>query len=653
MKSPALPFTGKEAGFLCLCIHLKGMVCRQRGVKPWVLNMRKLQKMNSPFTALLLMGLTFSCTPGRQGPAPGRQTTTPTTAQRAETTPEPVKATAQLQESFEESSNPQERKQLASEAVDKAMGVRDYAEAARWLLKLHALETDPAQRTALEGEFAELSDEKLSAREVREILEECEGTAFPAELLTYKLARIQYHVRDLSNSAEYLQKYLAQWPTGIYAKNAAELLGTIEARGRVNAQTIGVLLPLSGYWGTYGRWARQAIELAFQGSSVRLVFKDTKGDPARASQMVRELVLSEGVMGVLGPVLKAESSAAAVEAQRMGVPLLTPSRVKGVTEYGPFVFRNGITYRAEVAALVEYAMEIRGMRRFAILAPRHPYGEELTQHFWDEVEARGGEIRGIENYAADATTFSGQVKALVARDNLDARSDYHKALRECKKQPDSYRKARCREKARKNLKPLVDFDGLFIPDSARAIRMIAAALAAEDIIVEQDPRRLRILERTLGRKVNPVTLLGTGGWNSPKITESTGRTVENAVFPDGFFVGADNKQVASFVRAYREKYQGTPKLYPQAVFFDSAKILRTIFEKQRPQSREDLRTQLRSVHNYPGVTGKTSFARGNDAQKELLMLTIKNGSIQEIPKPDALPPQEAPGAKAAPGSKSR
>ncbi len=37
------------------------------------------------------------------------------------------------------------------------------------------------------------------------------------------------------------------------------------------------------------------------------------------------------------------------------------------------------------------------------------------------------------------------------------------------------------------------------------------------------------------------------------------------------------------------------------------------------------------------MTGKTSFVKGNDAEKSVRILTIKNGKILEVPPPDKNP----------------
>ena len=308
---------------------------------------------------------------------------------------------------------------------------------------------------------------------------------------------------------------------------------------------------------------------------------------------------------------------------------MTISVGDGLAQLGAYVCRNGLTNKVQAEALVRWAMDVEGMKKFAILYPRHPYGEELLHHFWDEVEKRKGEIRGVESYAMGDTTFTWQVKRLVARDQLGA--DYRKAKKECEKQPDAYRKARCQDDAKKNQKPLIDFDALFIPDYYQNVSMISAALAVEDIIVEQDPRRLKNIEKTLGREVKPVTVLGASGWYSGTLLERAERNVENAVFTEAFFAEADDKRTNDFLREYRNKHGREPHLYPEALLFDSARIFRTIVDAQKPQSREDFRAALRGVRDFPGVTGKISFSNGTDAERDVKLIRIKNGKFEEIP----------------------
>ncbi len=528
---------------------------------------------------------------------------------------------------------PQARRDAAQSGVEEALAKGRPLEAARWLTEAQRLERDEAERARLTARLEELVDRRLSPLELRELFEGMEEGHPAYEAVSFKLAVVLLHLGDRAGASERFAAHQGRFPAGRFVERVARHQDRLAAMTKVEPTKIGLLLPLSGSRAAYGRLARQAVELAFQGSSVRIVTADTQDDEAETAKQVQRLVLEERVIAMLGPVFRGESRSAAAEAERLETPLLTISAADDVANYGPWVFRNGVTTKAEAAALVRHAMEVMGLTRFAILHPRHPYGEELRDLFWDEVQARGGLIRGLEAYPSGSTTFTRPVKRLVARDNPERREDHQAALRACRDEPDSTRQARCRDRARKELRPIIDFEGLFIPDYAPTIRMIAAALAAEDIIVETDPRQLRIIEKTLGRKPDVVTLLGASGWNSPAIVDSTGRTVENAVFTDGFFSAADDELTARFVSAYKERFNRVPSLYPEALMYDSARILRSVLQNQRPQDRGSFREALRQVNGFPGVTGLTSFAGRTDAQKQLRFLTIQRGQISEVPKP--------------------
>jgi branched-chain amino acid transport system substrate-binding protein len=532
---------------------------------------------------------------------------------------------------FDAAASSAEKKDVASRAADGSIEAGDYTSAVRWLLKVRELESDPATKSRLEEEISELIDDRVDFRGIRQLHDDAKGSDFPKPLLTYKLGRVQYHARDLDNAKETLEQYLSSWPTGPWAEGAKGLIALIEARGDVKPNTIGVLLPLTGRHRSYGELGLQAIKMAFEGSRLQLVVRDTKSDSAVAGEMMQELALKEGAIAVIGPLFAFEAEPAGAKAQQLGVPLMTISVGESLAKLGPYVFRNGLTNKVQAEALVRWAMEVEGMKRFAILYPRHPYGEELLHHFWDEVEKRKGEIRGVESYSMGDTTFTWQVKRLVARDQLGRSKDFHDATKECEKQPDAYRRNRCKEDAKKSVKPVVDFDALFIPDYYQNVSMITAALAVEDIIVEKDPRRLKIIEKTLGREVEPVTLLGASGWYSTQLIERSERNVENAVFTEAFFAEGDDKRVADFVREYTKKYGREPRLYPEALLYDSARMFRTIAEQLKPPSREAFRAAVKDMRDFPGVTGKISFINGTDAERTVKLIRIKNGKFEEIP----------------------
>ena len=156
---------------------------------------------------------------------------------------------------------------------------------------------------------------------------------------------------------------------------------------------------------------------------------------------IEQLALEEGAIVVIGGVANAEAERAAATAEELGVPLLSLSKLEGVTEAGPFVFQHMLTAGAQARALADLFMGKRGLKRFAVMYPQVAYGVELAGAFWDEVEARGGEVRAAESYPIDRTTFTPLVKEMVGKRWLDERTDFVEGAREiAQKEADPFRR---------------------------------------------------------------------------------------------------------------------------------------------------------------------------------------------------------------------
>src|SRR5262249_49603044 len=150
----------------------------------------------------------------------------------------------------------------------------------------------------------------------------------------------------------------------------------------------------------------------------QLLIRDTKGDPAVAAEQVRSL-WEAGAQVIIGPILSAESVSAAVTAQSLGIPLIALARTEGITAIGPFVFRNMLTDSAQAKALAHYAIDVRKMKRFAVLYPEVDYGKQMMTLFWDYTVDKGGRFRGAEGYPYDSTTFKTYTERLVGRSDLE------------------------------------------------------------------------------------------------------------------------------------------------------------------------------------------------------------------------------------------
>lgn len=458
-------------------------------------------------------------------------------------------------------------------------------------------------------------------------------------LLAFKLAKIYYHTRAYDRSEEMLLLVGSRFPQSSYAGPAREFLELLRNRFAVNTQAVGVILPLSGKFKQYGERSLQALQLGFAGQTrIKLIVRDTQGDPALAAQAVESLVLEQHVIAIIGPMFSTEALSASLKAEELQVPLIALSFRDGLPQLGTYVFRSALTVAAQAKALAKEAFEELGMTRFALLYPRSRYGMDFMAAFWDEVVARHGEVRGVESYEPEQTTFREPVRKLVGRWFLNARPEYKEGLENLKRQKLAPMRMRSEvDKLDKSMGPIVDFDAVVLPDSGRQIGLITPALAFEDIILTHNPKTLEKIRKASGQPdVKPITLLGASTWNSTQTLDSCEQYCEDAVFVDAFFAGSSESRLRDFVAAYHSQ-GGTDPNAGEAQAFDTAGLILRVLQTKKPATRQLLRDALLNLANYAGVTGDIHFDTDGDAQRNLFVLTIKDHTIQLL-NPAAPPP---------------
>ena len=375
--------------------------------------------------------------------------------------------------------------------------------------------------------------------------------------------------------------------TGVLSVSAAD---TVPA---VDSYPIGCILPLSGRNAAYGNSALDAVLLATgvfnaaKETPIRLLIEDSQSEPTVAGAAVGKLA-GAGVTCILGPLGSQEAIEAAKEAQRMKVPILTLTQREGITGIGDHVFRNFLTAAMQIRTVVQYSQAVLGLRRFAILSPDDPYGQEMARLFREEVIRKGGEIRKEKSYKTDQADFGEEIHALAGIAPINPDAEAPVAV-----QP----------------KPNPGFEALFIPDSAFRVAMIVSQLAYYDI--------------------TGIRLLGTSGWDSPELLKTDPEHLQGAIFVDGFFSDSFRPEVNTFIESFYMSYGREPDAM-EALVYDAAEMAVRLIVENRGGNREAFRKGLMQVKGYQGVTGRTSFSPSRDAEKELFILTVKDGQIIQV-----------------------
>jgi ABC-type branched-subunit amino acid transport system substrate-binding protein len=414
----------------------------------------------------------------------------------------------------------------------------------------------------------------------------------------------------------------------------AALAARATAGTRAIPGVLGVAAPLSGKFKAWGEAILQGVTLAIpEGGPVRVVAKDTRGEPQGAADAIAELA-AEGAVAVIGGVTNAEAVQAAVAAQQAGVPLVSLSKVEGVAEGRPYVFRLMLTASAQAQALADLVVRKRGLQRVAVLYPEIPYGTELKGAFAAELESQGGTVSTAVGYEADRTNFAPLVKELVGRTKPEQRADWREVQKNITKEiTDPYRRAKALEKARKELPPIITFDAVFVPDFARSVTLLAPALAVEDVVAGCDPHEIERIQKVTPWAVKPVLLVGANGWDDPAIVEKAGKYVECAVFVDGFFAGSERNETRRFVEAFQERHARTPSIL-EASAYDAARMVAAAM-RRGVSGRKEMRDALASPTPFPAATGDVAFDARGEPVRVLFFLTVDRGAIREM-RPDEL-----------------
>ena len=467
--------------------------------------------------------------------------------------------------------------------------------------------------------------------------------AWPAAAL--KLARVQVHQGDRTHALSMMDEVIAQGGAGPIQGEANKLRDELRRTATVKPSLIGVVLPLTGRFKAFAESMLDAISLQIdlQGRGpVQVLVKDSKNEPDGAQAAVEELA-REGAIAILGPIGLTEGTAAAVRAQQLGVPILSLARAEGLTQLGPYVFRDMVTSSQQATAVARYAIEKLSAKTFAILQPESAGAEDLSRLFWDAALAQGGEVRGHEHYPDRSTNFKKTIQRLVGRDNLAERREFvEEEARIVQEIHDPYKRRKELARLRNTAAPIVDFDALFIPDFASSVRLLAPAIASEDIITNGcDQKDLDIIKKTTKREdVKPVQLLGWMGWDSAELVDErmgAARYVQCSVFVDGFFGKSERPATKRFVESFDASFHRQPLLL-EAHAHDAAGILKSIIVGQRPQTREALRDALAGMQKpFEGAAGDTTFGKDREAHKPLFWLWINRGQITEF-DPTGKPP---------------
>lgn len=190
---------------------------------------------------------------------------------------------------------------------------------------------------------------------------------------------------------------------------------------------VGVLVPLTGEFGSFGEPWQRAMELAADDvnevgglpddANLELVVDDEQTDPEAGVQAARKMIDSNGVAAILGPT-SGPAVAIAPIARRSEVPLILPaaSTVQLNQFGGEYVFRTVATDAEESLPIARYLTKNQATT-VSVLAENDESQISVAESFRENFEGEGsGSVAASITFNAGAASYRTQVSEALGAD---------------------------------------------------------------------------------------------------------------------------------------------------------------------------------------------------------------------------------------------
>ncbi len=340
---------------------------------------------------------------------------------------------------------------------------------------------------------------------------------------------------------------------------------------------IGTFVALTGETATFGQAGRDGAMIAVDeinesggilgGRKITLKIEDTQSKAEEAAVVVTKMITKDRVIGLIGENASSRSLAAAPICQANRIPMISPSSTNPeVTKKGDYIFRVCFTDPYQGKAIARFVRNGLKATRVAILRDiRNDYSVGLAQFFEESFVPAGGKIVINQSYSEGDVDFRSQLTAI------------------------------------RNAKPEV----IFIPGYYTAVGQIA------------------VQARDLGIT---IPLVGGDGWDSPRLLEIGGASMNNSYFANHNFVDEPRAEVQSFVAKYRARFKRDPDSVA-ALSYDAVRILVNAISKAGSIDTARIRDQIAATKDYPGVSGVISMGPDRNPLKPVAILAVRDGKL--------------------------
>jgi len=342
---------------------------------------------------------------------------------------------------------------------------------------------------------------------------------------------------------------------------------------------IGGNFELTGGVANFGKQTMQGIQMAFKeanaaggvlGKQLVLVTADNKSEPSESTNAITKLITQDKVVMVLGPIASSNVLATLQVGQDNKVPVLTATGTnsKITVENGkvrPYAFRACFIDPFQGSVMANFATKtLKAKTAVMYIDSSSDYSKGLAESFEAQFVKNGGVIIGKEAF-------------------LQKDQDFKATLTKIK---------------------VMNADTIFIPAYYEEVGKIAKQA------------------REIG--IN-VPLIGTDGFDDPKVVEIAGAEALNNTFFSNHYSAQDtDPRIVKFVAAYKAEYGQEPSALA-ALGYDAALMAIDAIKRANSTDPVKLRDALEQTKDLQVVTGVITLDANHDPIKSGVVIEMKDG----------------------------
>jgi branched-chain amino acid transport system substrate-binding protein len=341
---------------------------------------------------------------------------------------------------------------------------------------------------------------------------------------------------------------------------------------------IGEYACLTGQTESFGTASHQGVQMVIDdananggilGKNIKLITEDDQSKPGEAATAVRTLISRDHVVALIGEMVSSRSLEAGPIAQQNKIPMVSGSTNPNVTKIGNYVFRVCFIDSFQGTVMAKFALNTLKKTRVAVLTDvGQDYSVGLARSFKEHFTKNGGMVVAEQSYSSGDQDFKAQLTSIKAANP----------------------------------------EAIFVPGYYNEVGLIA--LQAREFGIT-------------------VPLLGGDGWDSPMLTQIGGAAMEGNFFSNHFSTEDQSPIIQDFIREFKKRFNQDPDGIA-ALGYDAAKVLLDAMTRAGGTEPAKVRDALAATRDFQGVTGRITIDENRNANKSVVVLTIKDKGFHYV-----------------------